>query len=431
MAARALKYAAYIAICCVIVRKIDHMVKKCMEPPDDWDIHTECTGTEVAAGYLRKKGKGVSVWTKRYIVIDKKKLIYYADQLRTVIKGEIVIAGALAENCRDRADEETKFFFNISHPVCGTREFYAKSDARRRQWINSVNTISAQLILGSCYGVLFKLGGLTGKTWQERWCVCAGETLDYFDGPTSNHSKGGLSIKGAEVRHVKRPDQNYCFEVEADALTATVKKSFFGGAKANKVYVFASPTQAECERWVDVLSAAAVIVVEPEVVIGPDGVEMTMTANPMNASVAGVGALFVKEVVWPEKSGILGKKSNATFTLSSWQDRWFSFNKEHKALIYHKEKGSEEKGRILLAAIIIQKGIIQDRDDPTIFRFYVRPNNRKYELRAPSGDECTVWVEMILKWLELYQSGKKEAPSPDSGTSPSPENADTAEKDKK
>jgi hypothetical protein len=402
MATSAIKYAAYIAICCLVVRKIDHCVRKCMEPPDDWDIHAECTGTEKAAGFLRKKGKGANVWTKRYIVIDRKKIIYYEDQMRAVAKGEIVLAGAVAEKCSTRPDEETKFYFNITHPVCGTREFYAKSDARRRQWLVKINTISAELILGACYGTLYKLGGLTGNVWQERWCVCAGETLDYFDAATSNQSKGGLSIKGAAVRHVKRADQSFCFEVEADALTAEPKKNFFGSSKANKVYTFSVPSQYECDRWVTVLQAAA-LVEESAETIHKDGLEFTV--NPMNPGAAGGLGLFVKEVQWPSREGVLAKKSTKTFAMSSWQDRWFALSKEHKAVVYSKEKGSEEKGRILLMAIIEQKGIIQDKDEPNIFRFYVRPNNRKYELRAPSAQEAADWVQALLQWIDLLKNG--------------------------
>ena len=113
---------------------------------------------EIAAGYLRKKGKGADIWSQRYIVLVKGKLIYYLDQMRDNQKGEIVIAGATAGPSPSRGDEEKKFYFEISHPVCGTREFYAKSDMRRRQWINKINTLATELMLMSHWGTLKKKG---------------------------------------------------------------------------------------------------------------------------------------------------------------------------------------------------------------------------------------------------------------------------------
>ena len=405
MATRALKYAALMAICFVCVKKIEHKIKKCLEPPDDWDIQTECIGTEIAAGYLRKKGKSGNTWSKRYIVLDKNKLIYYADQLRKLVKGEIVIAGANAANCTTRADEEKKFYFSIWHPVCGEREFYAKTDARRRQWVTNINTASAHLIVSSNYGVLYKLGGITGSSWQERWCVCAGETLDYFDGPTANQSRGGMPMKGALVRQTTRADQQFCFEVEADALDAKVKKNIFGGTKPNKIYTFAVPTQVECDRWVQVLTAASTIPTAPEE--GAAGeVDAELTENPMLAVGGGVGSMFDKPKMWPEQEGLLSKKSKNL--LSSWQERFFVLDKASRSLKYYKDQADhvggavEEKGKIPIESIMMEKFILQDKKDPAIIIFFAKtPKTRKYELKAASPGVAKEWADALLEWVEL------------------------------
>ena len=377
-----------------------------MEPPDDWTLSQECTGTEIGAGHLRKKGKGADVWSKRYIVLDKNKLIYYMDQTREVVKGEIIIAGATAANCTTRPDEEKKFYFTISHPVCGIREFYAKTDARRRQWLQGINTMSANLIRNSTYGTIYKLGGLTGKTWQERWCVCTGETMDYFDSCTDNQSKGCLSMKGAAVRKIKRDDQTYCFEIEEDGANVEQKKNLWGGVKANKKYIFAVSTPVELDRWVEVLTAASVYQST-----APPGGDIAMTDNPMHrgaGGMKGVMAFKEKEIIWPVKDGLLAKKSKNAFSLSAWQDRWFVLDQAHRALLYYKDKGERdsgapEKGKIPVENIIGEKFVLTDRENPAILRFYVRPNNRKYELKAESSELAQQWVEALNEWLRLLK----------------------------
>ena len=76
------KYAAACAVACIVWRYIDNACTRCFEKGDDWDIESECGMGEIAAGYLRKKGRGADVWSKRYIVIVKGKMIYYLDQMR-------------------------------------------------------------------------------------------------------------------------------------------------------------------------------------------------------------------------------------------------------------------------------------------------------------------------------------------------------------
>ena len=72
-----LKYGGLAIACLIVKHKIEKCITKCLEKPDEWDIKEECVGTEIAAGYMRKKAKGSNTWSKRYIVIDKNKIIYY------------------------------------------------------------------------------------------------------------------------------------------------------------------------------------------------------------------------------------------------------------------------------------------------------------------------------------------------------------------
>jgi hypothetical protein len=163
------------------------------EPTDDWNITNEARNGERGAGWLHKRGKNSAIWSKRFFVITDTKLIYYTEKDRTVNKGEIILAGATASPSTTRASSKNHYYFNISHPQCGVRELYVKTNNRREQWMEKINDISAVLTnCGAVYGKLHKQGGMSKNTWQERWCICSGKTLDYFDGPTDNQSKGCL-----------------------------------------------------------------------------------------------------------------------------------------------------------------------------------------------------------------------------------------------
>lgn len=162
------------------------------EPRDDWDIKNEARAGERGAGWLTKRGKNAAVWSKRFFVITDYKLIYYTEKDRLKPKGEIILAGATASASTSRASNKNHFYFTISHAQCGTREMYAKTNHRRAQWMELINDISNVLEKTAVYGKLFKQGGLSKNQWQERFCVCSGRTLDYFDGPTDNQSKGSL-----------------------------------------------------------------------------------------------------------------------------------------------------------------------------------------------------------------------------------------------
>ena len=97
----------------------------------------------------------------RYFVITDSKLVYYLAMDRSVMKGELVLAGvnslsksiilldtpymylrgflifkAMAKESSTRASSRNAgFYFTVSHPQCGVRELCAKTDNRRQQWV--------------------------------------------------------------------------------------------------------------------------------------------------------------------------------------------------------------------------------------------------------------------------------------------------------
>lgn len=164
----------------------------CCEPKDEWKIDDEIIGNEIGAGFMYKRGKGAAIWSKRYFTLTEHKLCYFLGQDRTVMKGEIILAGCTAQASTSRANAKKKKYFTISHPQCGIREFYAKSDTRRDQWMEKINDISSALSSTAVYGKLYKQGGMSKNVWQERWCICSGPTLDYFEQASDNQSKGSI-----------------------------------------------------------------------------------------------------------------------------------------------------------------------------------------------------------------------------------------------
>ncbi len=71
-------------------------------------------------------------------------------------------------------------------------------------------------------GVLMKLGGKSFgvgvfKSWKERWIVCDGPYLKYFESPKdyAGKPKGWFELEGARVAHTKHPKSpsNFAFEL--------------------------------------------------------------------------------------------------------------------------------------------------------------------------------------------------------------------------
>ena len=432
MLLKSLKYAAYCAALTVCLYWLDGKLKKCFEKPDDWSIDSEIHGTETAAGYLRKKGKGATgSWSKRYVVLDKNKLIYYADQMRDNVKGEIVIAGATAQESTTQADTEDQFYFEISHPSCGTREFYTKSNNRRRQWIYRINALSAQLISTAHFGDLLKLnkGSFMGPSWQKRWSVCVTESLDYFESATANQAKGSLFLRDALVREVNDVEgQEFCIEVEQ-----STSAGMFSSQTKSKVYTFAVENQFERDKWLEVLKSAAAWysfnnddgegngntsggfggVFNPLVDMmgfgsshhneeegeeGEEGEDSKEAGGSMNRANNSTNDRFKN---LPLKEGFLEKKSTSSFSLSTWQSRWFAIDVDKGHLVYYgsdpsKEEGVERKGEIPLSTVIDEN---VNKIDGCTFSFQVEKSNRIYELKAANGTECEEWIKVLDTWI--------------------------------
>lgn len=348
------RYAAYCACACIVWRMISRRCDKCMEKPDDWNIEEECGKDEAAAGYLRKKGKGADVWTKRYIVLVNGKLIYYVDQMRDKIKGEIVIAGASANASGSRPDEEKMFFFEITHPQCGTREFYAKSDNRRRQWVNKVNSYASELASVSHCGHLFKKGGFISEVFQRRWCSLNSHSLDYFDEPTSSNCKGSIDIRAAIVREASHEQYAHCFELEQRGNVKTSGAFGSSRSKKGKIYLFAADNVTDRDAWVNSLKASAgrynehsfgqdgEVVNNP--IAGKDGNSADwMTSMGMGGmgNITGDGG---RERRGPDvgKAGHLEKKSSTLLHVKNWHRRFFKLEKNKKSLLYWEEQDGRE-----------------------------------------------------------------------------------------
>ena len=457
-----MKYAGYAMCCLICYRTIDHYVSKCLEKPDDWDIKNEIQGTELAAGYMRKKGKGgIDAWSKRFIVIDKNRLIYYDTHNRRVQKGEIVLVGCSAVITPHRLEEHKKFYFTISHPTCSDREFYCKSAMRRAQWLKTINDVSTKLKATGFYGKLEKLGGTRKNSWQERWCVCAWDSMDYFEKAGDTKTRGDLKLQGATINIVERSDREFCFDVVVDGVE--IKTTLFGYSKSNKTYTFAAPSQMELEQWVDVLETAAVstnslyglglgaspegkgsdggggrgggsgipgieMVTNPMAVAAPtrsqdsdkkeerlsidsdEGIrDESLTSIDLRASsvsaISAAGAAGAASNILME--GYLEKKSKNSFAFGAWQARWFIIDQSSLRYFKHKtdlRDGNDEKGTIKLSSIIMEKGINLDASNPCIVYFLVIEGNRKYELRAQSHEDATSWKVGITDAVERYKA---------------------------
>lgn len=162
------------------------------EPPDNWKITDEIRRGERGAGYLYKQGKSRGNWSKRYFVLTDYSLRYYADSSRANLKGEIVLVGATCQE-KPSFNKKKMYHFSINHPKCASRMFYAPSKGRKEQWLNRLSEILANIERsGSIFGTLHKKGGLSKTNWQERWCVLAGNNLDYYESAQDSLPKGNI-----------------------------------------------------------------------------------------------------------------------------------------------------------------------------------------------------------------------------------------------
>lgn len=387
------------------------------EANDDWKIETETRNGERGAGWLYKRGKNAAVWSKRYFAITETKLIYYMDMDRTVMKGEIVLVGASARESSIRSDAKKKYYFIVSHPQCGSRELCAKSRNRRNQWIQKINDIASELERnGAVYGKLLKQGGLSKNTWQERWCVCAGNTIDYFDNVGDNQSKGCIELLNANIREFTQKDK-VCFEIS----TANP------GKKGSKKYVFSLEREGERTKWSEALKRATLPVnvrldnaSTKSAIENDDDDDISQTSrensvnnnnNPMhsktisvdkdNIELAGLEprpqsftSSLTSISLDKQISGYLFKKSPSA--MAGWQKRFFKTLNNGDIAYFKSEEDAnqdkDQKGVILLADIRSDCDI--DVNKKT-YEFTIKTTSKNYVLKANFYQEGLDWADSI------------------------------------
>lgn len=219
--------------------------------------------------------------------------------------------GASAKVSPTRANARNQYHFILQHPTCGVREFYAKNNVRRSQWIDTING-TVEKIGPSVSGPLLKQGGFGKTTWQERFCICAGRTLDYFESPQDSQAKGSINLVAAKIREFTLKDQKWCVEIVSAS-----------GKKGSKKYSFACPTEADRDRWVKQLKRSSSMK-ETEIT---DEVRSPLQSgggddDDDKGSSKGGGFFGSKKKKGPdEKRGYMMKKSPSMFT--GYQKRYF------------------------------------------------------------------------------------------------------------
>jgi hypothetical protein len=385
---------------------------------DDWKIDDEIRPGELGAGFIYKKAKGSAMWSKRYFVLTPYKLCYFLERDRQAIKGEIILAGATATNSSTRANTKKKFYFNVSHPQCGVRELYVKSDNRRQQWIERINNVSQELTKFAVYGKLLKQGGLGKNIWQERWCISVRDSIDYFENPTDNQSKGTIVITNATINPIKVKDR-FCFEVTA---SGPVKG---GGKKANKKYVFACEKEFERDKWVELLKRNSIPPSQRQ--IDADGNEIVVSGHatsvegtsPLHSTARGdddegdensategsQSNLTQSMIVNTSLCGYLQKKSPAV--MKGWQKRYFRTEANGDISYFKSEEESKKpngelKGVLHMRDIVAQPLGIQFNEKT--YELTLQLQGKKVFLKASSLDEGTEWTQNIINCVDALQA---------------------------
>eukprot|EP00600_Ochromonadales_sp_CCMP1393_P013430 CAMPEP_0175012260 /NCGR_PEP_ID=MMETSP0005-20121125/9205_1 /TAXON_ID=420556 /ORGANISM="Ochromonas sp., Strain CCMP1393" /LENGTH=367 /DNA_ID=CAMNT_0016268467 /DNA_START=231 /DNA_END=1334 /DNA_ORIENTATION=+ len=362
-------------------------------------------------------------------------MIYYIERDRTVMKGEIVLAGASAVLSTSRADARKKYYFNVTHPRCGTREVYAKSKTRRNQWMHVINEISTEITRTAVFGNLAKQGGLRKSTWQDRWCICAARSFDYFESPTDNQSKGTIELLNATVREYEQKGK-FCFEITCAAGSYGKK-----GKNKDKTYIFSSDKEHELKRWVAAIRRAA----DPNTLFGSAATNAGASAakprlslvaaqqsqqrgNPLHqqddddedgdlrssrtSSEAESGqdpdklrtlssaSFRQSSQVALEKEGWLFKKSPSM--LKGWQKRYFWTNKYGDIDYYKNDKDVHNadiapQGTIRLGDIKRDCGL--EVDDET-HEITINTTGKSILLKASSHAEALSWISNISSWMD-------------------------------
>eukprot|EP01038_Epipyxis_sp_PR26KG_P006542 gene6542-8988_t len=368
------------------------------EPRDYWTIDDEARAGERGAGWMHKKGKSSGVWSKRFFVLTDTKLCYYTNNDRLVMKGEIVLAGSRASVCTTRKSKRKEYYLNIIHPQCGSRELYVKTDKRRLQWIDRINDISSALNYKSFYGKLYKQGGMSKSSWQERWCVCAGRSLDYFDKATDNQIKGSIDLLNAKISEFSQKDRKFCFQIEG-ALP---------GKKGMKKYVFCFEKEDDRAKWMEVLQKATL----PQVARDIDQIENS--DNPLHNNNVDNESFSEKTENGVQMSQIgnhpgefssyLSKKSPNM--MKGWQARFFKLNNNGELTYFSSEEEclrstSEPKGMILIKQI----NSIESKNDSS--EFTIKHGTKPVLLKAASPSLCKEWIDKIQQWIEFLSNNNE------------------------
>lgn len=359
----------------------------CCESNDKWLITDEIRPGEYGAGHLYKKAKSSIIWSKRYFVLTRTKLLYYQTNERTEskLKGEIVIAGSKA-SISSRTSSRNHYYFQIEHRECGTREFYATSRQRMNQWINKINDMSLELNKTTVYGNLSKQGGgLTKTGFQSRWCIVVLNQLDYFEKSDDNQSKGSTNLKGATVKEIIIKGMPHCFE-----LTASSSK------KGTKKYVFSASDDLQKKKFMAAITEGASINTSLSVNSDIDNV----ITSPINSKkeIIERGSIEMN-IIKPEltattspknKCGYLEKKSPSMF--AGFQKRHFRIE-NNKLNYYENETSNDLKGKISLLNASIE---LYGKTDIVIT---CGKTSRAFNLRAITYVEAQAWGEAINEWI--------------------------------
>eukprot|EP00597_Dinobryon_sp_UTEXLB2267_P001193 CAMPEP_0170074212 /NCGR_PEP_ID=MMETSP0019_2-20121128/11536_1 /TAXON_ID=98059 /ORGANISM="Dinobryon sp., Strain UTEXLB2267" /LENGTH=314 /DNA_ID=CAMNT_0010284329 /DNA_START=255 /DNA_END=1199 /DNA_ORIENTATION=+ len=301
------------------------------------------------------------------------------------MKGEIVLAGACARDSTTRASSRnTAYYFTVSHPQCGVRELCAKTDNRRQQWIAKINDVASELDRsGGMFGKLLKQGGLKKNVWQERWCIVAGRTLDYFEAATDNQSKGAIDLLNATLREFTQKDKQ-CVEISAAVA----------GKKGMKKYVFAFDKDSDKSRWMEALKKAS----------QPPSMDGTVNgSNPLlnnealpRGSISQSFAELSSISLDKQMSGYLLKKSPNK--MIGWQKRFFKMLPNGDIAYFKTEEESQKEGSSEARGTILLTELLPDKDvevNGKTYEMLLRTRTKDYHLKASSLDEARSWADAI------------------------------------
>ena len=409
MVTRAAKYAVYLAICCFFYKMCERCIGKMCKKRDPWNIQEEVQGAELAAGHVFKPDGMLGFWGEFYLTLRDGRLILWADQTRTGIRGEFVLAGATAERSATRADEDDKLYFTVTHPDQGVREFYVISEQRREQWLTIINATAGTLRNADkvLFGMLFKIGGLTKTTWEDRWCVCAGPNLVYYVNKTDDYPGGILHLPGASVRDVQHLGKKYAIEIIQDKSSPLSRKK-------NKKYLFATESQGQQMQWLAVLrrntadevqeaGGVGAVVANPLLAAAGGGVQMSGTGG--GAAEGEVGS----QRPTSKMRGPLEKKQKSVF--GGWQKRYFVLEPGErgavKLLYFETQEKADSNGS--MKGFVDLSDILPDnkpkRLDATELTFTCK--GKLYTLRAPTPQDRDEWVLEMNKWRDYAVSLKE------------------------